>query len=50
MKYEYDTLKHQAAIWLTLYRQDRAQHHCLCHAINATRMACMLTRSGYVVR
>jgi hypothetical protein len=38
VKYEYDTLKHSAKVWLYLYR-TQGIHAYLCHAIAATRMA-----------
>ena len=38
MKYEYDTLKHSARVWLHEYRATHI-HAFLCHAINDTKLA-----------
>jgi hypothetical protein len=38
VKYEYESLKHSAKVWMYLYRQERI-HAYLCRAINNTRLA-----------
>lgn len=38
MKYEYDSLKHNAKVWLYLYRTE-GKHAYLCRAIAHTRQA-----------